>query len=507
MALKVIIVEDNPATVRSLLQTIRWSALDCVVAGTAGDGESGCSLILRESPDIVLTDIRMPRKDGLDMITEVRKRLPDCKIIIITGYDQFQYASRAIKLAVFDYILKPIDNDEVERSIRRAAAMTRNQHEADAVLEQAETLRRRAQLLSLLTNDSQRGQGVGDMLADVGLTFRAYYIMVVQLQDERVYSQAMLNRIDAVLARLKVNAVALLLYDAVVLFITREKTDEQWRDEAERVTGAINAELMTPARIGVSKLGASQHGIRPTYHQARQALWEIALCKNPCLCNFYQDEEERRPNERVADMYRKIDELLEKADLSDASAVEAANVIAEQSGKQYSNLRAMVTLYAMALRKKFPCPLDERIHASLFETWFVSNATDAQACLIKVCAALREACAARDGVQQSLLTRNALQYIRLHAIEGLSLNDVSEKLCVSANYLSALIRKETGVTFHEHVLAAKMGVARTMLADPRILVDEVARAVGYGNYISFYNAFKRIEHMTPTDYRNRKVEL
>ena len=449
----------------------------------------------------------MPQKDGLDMITEIRQQLPECKVIIITGFDQFQYASRAIKLSVFDYILKPIDNEEVERAIRRAAAMTHRKQETDVVLMQAETLRRRALLLSLLTNDSQRGQGVGGMLSDVGLTFNAYYIMVVQLQDERIYSQATLNRIDAVLARLRINAVTLLLYDAVVIFTLFEQRNDNWRNEADRIAQAISTELITPAHIGVSKLGESQHAIRPSYHQARQALWEIALCKTPCTCNFYMDEEERRPNERIADMYHKIDDLLERADLSDESAAEAAAVIAEQSGKQYSNLRAMVTLYAMALRKRFPCPLDEKIHAALFETWFISNMEDARACLVKVCTALRESRETRENARQSLLTRNALQYIRLHAIEGLSLGDVAEKLCVSANYLSALIRKETGVTFHEHVLTAKMSMARTMLADPRILVDEVARTVGYGNYISFYNAFKRIEHMTPTEYRNRKVEV
>ena len=82
-----------------------------------------------------------------------------------------------------------------------------------------------------------------------------------------------------------------------------------------------------------------------------------------------------------------------------------------------------------------------------------------------------------------------------------------QSLIDSGNYLSALIRKETGITFHEHVLNAKMAVACNLLADPRMLVEEVARAVGYGNYISFYNAFKRSEHMTPTEYRNRRVTL
>ncbi len=506
MALKVIIVEDNPTTVRSLVQTIHWASLDCRVAGTAGNGDSGLKLILAESPDIVLTDIRMPRMDGLDMIEEVHKALPDCKVIIITGYDQFQYASRAIKLSVFDYILKPIDNQEIERTIQRAAAMTRRKQETDVVLEQAVMLKRRVQLLNLLTNDSQRGQGVSGMLSNVGLDFSAFYIVVIQLQDERVFSPSTFNRVDAVLDRLGINGISVFLYDAIVIFVFVEDMQSNWRNQAESLSEAVNTELVTPVRIGISKLGSSRHAIRQVYQQARQAMWEIALCKNPCVFNFYQDDEERRPNERIIEMYHKMDELINKADLSDESAAEAADFIVEHSGKQYSNLRAMVTLYAMLLRKKFPCPFDENIHSVLFDTWFVSNNDDVRACLTKLCRILREAVAARDSAQQSLLTRNALQFIRLHAVEGLSLNEVAEKLCISANYLSALIRKETGVTFHEHVLAAKMQIARTMLADPRILVNEVAHAVGYGNYISFYNAFKRIENMTPTEYRNLKAE-
>ena len=506
MTLSVVIVEDNPATIRSLVQTVDWKSLDCAIAGTANNGESGLKLILAQKPDIVLTDIRMPRKDGLDMIEEIHKDLPECKVIIITGYDQFQYASRAIKLSVFDYILKPIDNQEIERTLQRAVNLTRRKRETDVALEQTAALHRRVQLLNLLTNDSQRGQGVRGLLTDAGLDFSNYYIMVIQLQGERAFAPAAFNRVDSVLARNDVNAVTLFLYDAIVVFAVVDDGGDDWRNQAENIAEAVNTELVTAVRVGISKLGSSRHLIRQVYQQARQALWEIALCKSPCVSNFYQEEDERRPSERISDMYHKIDELLEKADLSDESAAEAAEVIAEQSGKQYSNLRAIVTLYAMALRKKFPVPFDERIHEALFDTWFVSNVQDVRDCLIKLCTIMRSAIEERDSTQQSLLTRNALQFIRLHAVEGLSLHEVAEKLCISANYLSALIRKETGITFHEHVLTAKMQIARTMLADPRNLVSEVASAVGYGNYISFYNAFKRIEHITPTEYRNQKVE-
>lgn len=505
MSLKVVIVEDNPTTVLSLVKTIDWDVMKCEVAGTAGDGESGGVMIRQLKPDIVLTDIRMPVKSGLDMIADVREDVPDCRFVIITGYDEFQYASQAIKLGVFDYLLKPIDNEEVMRTVRRAAAVTRRQMENDVALEQAENLKMRAQLLTLLTNDSQRGQGVHELLAGAGLQFHTYYIMALQQTEERYFSQAVLNRVEAVLARRRMRTVTLLLYDLAVIFVPRGDDGKGWHEEATELACDLFDELVNPVRIGVSGLGQSSHAIRQAYLQARRALWEAALRKGNRACVFYEDQGDGPVGqEHIADTQRQIDELIARAELTDCFAAEAARALAEQSGRQYSNLRAMMFLYTTGLRRRFGLSADEELDAVMSGIWFVSTEEDVRLCLKE----LNEAFLRRmDMPKQSLLTRNALQYINLHAIEGIQLNDVADKLCVSANYLSALIRKETGVTFHEHMLEARMNVARSMLADPRILVEEVARAVGYGNYISFYNAFKRIEHMTPTEYRNRKAKL
>ena len=505
MSLKVVIVEDNPTTVLSLVKTIDWDVMKCEVAGTAGDGESGGVMIRQLKPDIVLTDIRMPVKSGLDMIADVREDVPDCRFVIITGYDEFQYASQAIKLGVFDYLLKPIDNEEVMRTVRRAAAVTRRQMENDVALEHAENLKMRAQLLTLLTNDSQRGQGVHELLAGAGLQFHTYYIMALQQTEERYFSQAVLNRVEAVLARRRMRTVTLLLYDLAVIFVPRGDDGKGWHEEATELAYDLFDELVNPVRIGVSGLGQSSHAIRQAYLQARRALWEAALRKGNRACVFYEDQGDGPVGqEHIADTQRQIDELIARAELTDGFAAEAARALAEQSGRQYSNLRAMMFLYTTGLRRRFGLSADEELDAVMSGIWFVSTEEDVRLCLKE----LNEAFLRRmDMPKQSLLTRNALQYINLHAIEGIQLNDVADKLCVSANYLSALIRKETGVTFHEHMLEARMNVARSMLADPRILVEEVARAVGYGNYISFYNAFKRIEHMTPTEYRNRKAKL
>ncbi|MBQ4434874.1 MAG: response regulator [Clostridia bacterium] len=505
MPLKLVIVEDNPLTVRSLTETIDWTQLDCEVVGTAGDGETGRDMILDKMPDIVLTDIRMPQCSGLDMLETIRDKIPDCKVIIITGYDHFQYASRAIKLAVFDYLLKPIRNEEVIASVQRAAAEIRRRQEAQRSLAEADAVHRRAQLVSLLTNPSQRGQGVRAVFDSLDLHFAEYYIMTVRLSEAGEISQSALNHLDQLIASRRVSAVTFFLYDTMVAFIMRQTSDDGWKRESLELAEAIAEGMTEPVEIGVSRRNTSLHAIRTVYQQARQAMWEAALTRDECAVVFFEEGDHREhASPKIAEFNRRVSDLIEKAELSDECARDAARELVALSGNQYSQLRALIAMYSLELRRKFGASSNLQTDAALYESWFVTSPEEAEACLLKMCALLR------SGAQEerySLLTRNTIQYINLHAADSLHLNDVAEHMNVSGNYLSALIRKETGITFHDHVLKAKMAVARTMLADPRILVEEVARAVGYSNYISFYNAFKRTENMTPSDYRNRKVTL
>lgn len=501
---KVAIVEDNLITTRSLVQTIDWGALGCVLVGCARDGESGRELLLREKPDILLTDIRMPQKDGLEMLEEVRPVLPDMKAIIITGYDQFQYASKAIKLSVFDYILKPIRNEEVIKAVTRATEMMQRQQEKDAVIAQADKLQMKAQLLSLLTNMSHAGQSVHQMLEDAGLSSIAYYMIILQPEESGALPLSTLNGMDDLLAGCSVRALSVVLYDSIVIYVMRNDTDQGWMDEAENICDRIRTALPVQMRIGISRLCLSKHQIRQTYQEARQALWESAMSHSENGCTFYSPELIEKDG-LLAEMHKRVEQLIDEADLTDESADKAAEVLVEISGKQYSQLRALVSLYALMLTQRFPCSDTSAMDKALSMPWFVTGEGEVSACLRTLSETLRQGRESGEN-KCSLLTRNVLDYIRLHGAERLALSEVAAKFNVSTNYLSALVRKETGVTFHEHVLKAKMDIAHTMLADPRILVEEVARAVGYSNYVSFYNTFKRLEHMSPSEYRAKLAQ-
>jgi two-component system response regulator YesN len=117
--IKVVVVEDEYFVRRGIIMTTPWAKFGCEVIGEAEDGVNGEMLIEKLHPDLVLADIRMPGIDGLDMIRHLKEKkvADDIEFIIISGYDEFNYAQRALKLGVKDYILKPVDITELNNTL------------------------------------------------------------------------------------------------------------------------------------------------------------------------------------------------------------------------------------------------------------------------------------------------------------------------------------------------------------------------------------------------------
>lgn len=118
MLLKVLIVEDEEIIRKGLLFAINWLDMGCIVAGAAKDGAEGLKMIEKESPDVVLTDIRMPKMSGLQMIEEGLK-IRSFRSIILTSYSEFSLARQALHIGVADYLLKPVDEDELKEVLEK----------------------------------------------------------------------------------------------------------------------------------------------------------------------------------------------------------------------------------------------------------------------------------------------------------------------------------------------------------------------------------------------------
>lgn len=119
---KVVIIDDEPVIVEGLAKVVEWGKYHCILEGTAEDGESGIQVIRKERPDIIITDISMPRMDGLTMIAALKSEFPEMEICILTGYRDFDYAQKAITLGVSRFILKPSSMEQIDEALE---AMTK----------------------------------------------------------------------------------------------------------------------------------------------------------------------------------------------------------------------------------------------------------------------------------------------------------------------------------------------------------------------------------------------
>lgn len=133
--IKVFLVEDEIVIRRGIRNNVDWNSYGFELVGEAGDGERAYPMILKSKPDILLTDVKMPFMDGLELSRLVKKALPRTKIIILSGYDEFDYAKEAIKIGVSEYLLKPITSVNLIEALKKAGERIREEEEHSRLLE------------------------------------------------------------------------------------------------------------------------------------------------------------------------------------------------------------------------------------------------------------------------------------------------------------------------------------------------------------------------------------
>lgn len=117
--LKVLVVEDEEMIRKGIVLTVDWAALDCVVVGEAANGVQGLEAARRLEPGLIITDLKMPQMDGIEMLKALRAQGCTAKVIILTAYDQFSYVQSALRLGAVDYLLKPFHDGDLENAITR----------------------------------------------------------------------------------------------------------------------------------------------------------------------------------------------------------------------------------------------------------------------------------------------------------------------------------------------------------------------------------------------------
>ena len=498
MSYRVLLIDDNQLALESMEKTVPWEENDLKLVGCAANGVQGCQMIRKLHPDIVISDIQMPELDGLTMLEQMKNELANTRVIFITAYDKIEYAAKAIRLSAFDFLMKPVKNEDLLQSLHRAVQSMDREHSILEKRAKEQTILRRARFLSALTAGS---------MEDIAKVFPSFMVCVPQnyffliAESEKNVTEP-ISRMEYMTFPENIEVINAVANHQLVMLCAMQGDSDGWQSAARSIAATLQENFLD-LTVAVSNLYSRPEDFYVAYQECRSTLLRHDISGRKAQVEFAYDlERESAKHTRIEE----LDQVCEKIaqHISDIDGEKLWNMILKKSG---GNIRIIRTTLWLLCTKVIRSKLEqhqwtEDTDIIVYDITKITQEQEAKAWLLQFLEEMRKNTSALN--RRSNLVRNVLEYIRGHITEGLVLEDVAKKFFVSPNYLSSIIHKETGKTYRQHVIEAKMTVAKQMLDDTRMRVEDVAYAVGYENYISFYNVFKRVEQMSPTDYRFQK---
>ena len=518
--LKVVIADDE-ARILSLIRLLPdWDALGIEVAGTAGNGLEALALIERERPDILITDIRMPGCQGLELIERARRTVPDIEIIIISGYAHFEYAQTAIKLGVGDYLLKPIKKDELTATLSKLAQRCYAKHPGDPAAAHDGEGRARAALREKLVREAVSGRAFPEAADDLariygfGLPGGTYRAFVFKL-DHRGLGREALEIIHGKARELIAPLMAL------------PEVELACAHDEDRLTGVVcalpdaQADVRRALRQVLNQLEAQKGLLGPVSFSLSLSEAASSPARLPALvCQAGQLIDERllegtgrllegmaAPSGlRDARLLERYGHEIEKAlsTLDTGLAVDCTNALAREAmefpgvrGYELTELvRSAGSLFALRLG------LDGREEAAFaHEAGLSSRADELFDCLIRFEKKHMEAEDIRRRSEALRPIRIAKQYVQEHYSQSITLEDVCAATGFSVSYFSALFKKESGEGFSKYLMGVRMEHAKELLQESSLPVTEVCARVGYSDLKHFTQIFKKYTSLSPAQYR------
>lgn len=497
MFYKVLLVDDNAMTIEALRTTVEWESLNLEVVGYANNGQTGMEMIQKIHPDIIITDIYMPELDGLSMIEKCQEDIEGARIIFITGFDKFQYASRAIKLSAFDFLLKPIDNKELENSLKRAVLSLDKENDRNIEKEKMESAVHRAQLVAILTGGIKTIYEDSDFWKQFEKKPDKYFMMAIE--SDSGISGPMMRKLDFITFPIGTEVISTVTDGELILFCGIHDTETSWRTIARNISDILTQNFMNIC-VAISEIHERPEELYIAYQESRKMLLQHNIYGRHSIVEYYSEQGiDGLKHSRLTEVEQLCAKLAQKVDFSDAETI--WNYIFEKSNGKLRIIRLMLIFFCSKViqEKMAHYQGDSTLDMTVYDITKLDSVEDAKNWLFCFFEELQKI----QIPTNSTLVIDVLRYIKNHITDGLMLEKVAAQFYVSPNYLSTLIRKETGITYRQHIINAKIDVAKHMLDDTRMRVEDISYAIGYENYISFYNAFKKLEGMSPTEYRFR----
>lgn len=534
--LKVLIADDEIKVSKLIQCLIHWDELGMEVIGTVNDGVQAYEMILEKQPDIVITDIRMPGMDGIELVEKVLGREgADRKVffVIISGYSQFEYAQQAVKLGVEDYLLKPIKKKELEAVLNKI--LSKYSATANA-LEEKENLQNRLQrtqqkvknsfLSELVDNHRQAILKLDqeEIYREFECRFPGEYFthVVVHLfintvvDDEEDYS-FLLPKIQKMMKERMEKYCSEWMSiihneEVVCLFNSIENKREDFIRQLYRLKVDIsNIKALFPSHkvaIGVGRTVEGLEQYQESISTANAAIRNRFGRKE----EFLLEEEEQTSAERevsyVVTTTVKRD-LLKSIELVDTESFirilygikEDLSALLQNGELIYGVYRELVAVFTMGTNSWF----DSQVKSAPWELMRgyqqLYGFEEVFDWLIDTCRGIMKRYEETQKNQEARPIRLAKQYINENYNKAISLESVSNHIGFNPAYFSSMFKKSTGQNFMDYVIEIRILNARNLLVQTNQDVAEIAAKVGYTDLKYFSRIFKKLTNLTPSEYR------
>ena len=546
--LKIFLAEDEVVVRETIKRMIPWEELGFELVGEAADGEMALPLLIRQQPDLLITDIKMPFMDGLTLARLAKKEIPGLKVVILSGYDDFNYAKQAIGIGVEDYLLKPITKNALIE--RLSEIRSRYEHEKTQK-EYYEKFHREMQayeknsirdFFEALVRGSMDMMEVYKRAEKLGLDIvaEAYNVLIFTMncdedfsgqRDE--YSSWEAESLELLENFFAGHSSAMLFRSnifsyGVLLKGQRETIEENTRacvDEIRKILSRQDGRREWFLAVGQSVERLSQ--IQKSYHTASRAFSQRYLYDENIL---YYDEMETMEHpggqaETEDNAYlQKVDvnalnpAILQKF-LSNGLQEETENFVKDyfyaigQEPMESLVFRNYVILNVrfsvISFIKGLGCDTNEMESADTEEVLAESgkNMESAIAYAKKMISQAIEIRDQNSGNKNRSILKTAVDFIDSHYMdEEISLNTVANVANVSSNHFSALFSQNMGQTFIEYLTSLRMNKAKELLRCTGMRSSEIAGEIGYKDAHYFSYLFKKTQGMTPSDYRKAREE-
>ncbi|UFJ39541.1 response regulator [Brevibacillus humidisoli] len=530
MDIKAMLVDDEVNILKNLQVVVPWEALGVEIVGLARNGIEAMELYNRHTPDLVLTDIRMPMMDGIGLVERIREGKKPCEIIMLTGYKDFEYTRSAIRSGVRDYIVKPINYQELHDVIRRVSEQIRlekqeRQEERKRLMAARELAYKKFLLHSLMGLSMTHGQY---LLLDQEIHYDepVYHLLVVDMDDyaqqARFWSQkdrelwnfAVQNVLEDVLTSGTVRAAVLQVREGEWCILTEQNGQmvsalDLLREWAEKMQRQVEEVLQFSISVGLYRERLSIHQLARRYEQVRKAIHFDLTRQHKAFLLIPEEGGEQGAESGDNVWWRMLEELIDGLQRNDLSAIRQA-LARVQQGMQGINGYSLVRVEQML--RYFVLHLVREMRSMKIITtdqeeqiWEKLEASRNLKDLFHTIRHLLE-----NGVQESVTKKtsetlmvSAKAYIDRHLTRDLGVEEVAGYLGISCSYFSLLFKQRFSETFVEYVTRQRIERAQSMLVMSSKNISEISRAVGYPDRRYFSKVFQKCVGITPSEYREK----